>query len=301
MAVLTNLTAAQHSHWTTMGFLHIPSLLAATELASINSAFHSVMETAALECGLAVPLPPMLGGALVVDQGFAERVAPLRRLSGIGPDADHCLVGLAQQLLGDGVLYAGSDGVMAVGDTGWHVDKGWSPAYTAGRDAPGHEDNTGGQYWEGIKAVFYLDPLTRGTGSLRVIPGSHLSPYHELLGRIHQEPAFVAPDALGGANGFGVLGSEVPAHALETQPGDCVLFSSQMWHGASNGGAYPRRFFALGWMSKPLTRGQHRRAAMYAERTAADRASARERAPLNSRFEPASYFVAEEGGARPRL
>eukprot|EP01051_Picozoa_sp_SAG22_P013719 SAG22_NODE_1569_length_4097_cov_2.299400_2_plen_171_part_00 len=106
-----------------------------------------------------------------------------------------------------------------------------------------------------------LDPLTSATGALRVIPGSHLSPFHEALGPIYEEQSgSLSPAAAGAA---------VPAFALETEPGDAVLFSQQTWHGAfCRGRAAPVRFFALGWMGPPQTRGQAARAAMYAERQA---------------------------------
>ena len=62
--------------------------------------------------------------------------------------------GIAASLLGDDFNYMPSDGNYYAGDTGWHSD-GW------------HAETLH------LKIAFYLDPLTRDTGCLRVIPGSH--------------------------------------------------------------------------------------------------------------------------------
>src|SRR5919201_1641968 len=67
---------------------------------------------------------------------------------------DPRIAGIAASLLGVDFNYMGSDGNYYTGDTGWHSD-GW------------HTDI------RHIKIAFYLDPLTRDTGCLRVIPGSH--------------------------------------------------------------------------------------------------------------------------------
>src|SRR5205823_1713824 len=106
---------------------------------------------------------------------------------------DPRILGIASSLLGDDFNYMGSDGNFYVGDTGWHSD-GW------------HTDI------RHIKLALYLDPLTRDTGCLRVIPGSHHvgDVYAERL----QQEVGKSRDL------FGIEGSEVPAVALETQPGD---------------------------------------------------------------------------------
>ena len=69
---------------------------------------------------------------------------------------DPRILGIASSILGDDFNYVGSDGNFYVGETGWHSDGARKP------EDPMH-----------IKIAFYLDPLTRDTGALRVIPGSH--------------------------------------------------------------------------------------------------------------------------------
>ena len=111
----------------------------------------------------------------------------------------------------------GSDGNYYVGDTGWHSD-GW------------HKEILH------IKIAFYLDPLTRDTGALRVIPGSHLvgDRYADgLQAKIRQSPAL-----------WNMTGPELPAVALETQPGDLVCFNHNTKH-AAFGGSSRRRMFTM--------------------------------------------------------
>jgi len=124
---------------------------------------------------------------------------------------------IATGLLGDDFNYMGSDGNYYVGDTGWHSD-GWSTDI------------------RNIKIAFYLDPITRDTGSLRVIPGSHL---------ITDQYALQLQEKLGRSNeNWGLSGSEIPAVALETQPGDIVCFNHNTKH-AAFGGSNNRRMFTI--------------------------------------------------------
>ena len=83
--------------------------------------------------------------------------------------------------------------------------------------------------------AFYLDPVTRDTGCLRVIPGSHViaSPWLASLRKVNQ------PE-----QNFGVTGSQVPSVALESQPGDVVVFNHNLHH-AAFGGSSRRRMFTL--------------------------------------------------------
>ena len=99
------------------------------------------------------------------------------------------------------------------GDTGWHSDGG----HKAGD--PIH-----------IKIAFYLDHLTRDTGCLRVIPGSHILD-DAYASRVSQL-----------VSTKGVDGSLLPAAALETKPGDVVVFNHNCKHAAFGGGGNRRMF-----------------------------------------------------------
>jgi hypothetical protein len=131
-----------------------------------------------------------------------------------------------EQLLGQGFVWIGSDGNLYVGDTGWHPDS-THPTY------------------RGIKVALYLDPVTKESGCLRVIPGSHRSPFHEALAPLRHgsNPA---------ATPYGVPARDIPCFPLESQPGDVVMFAQSTWH-ASFGGKTGRRMFTLNFAARPTT------------------------------------------------
>jgi hypothetical protein len=129
---------------------------------------------------------------------------------------DHpTIVAVAAGLLGPDFNYAAGDGNFYTGDTGWHSD-GWHDV---------------GKF---IKIAFYLDPVTRDTGCLRVIPGTHRRDMANWDSR----------QAANSEDLWGMPQNEVPAVALETQPGDLVVFNHNIMH-ASFGGSARRRMFTM--------------------------------------------------------
>jgi len=125
--------------------------------------------------------------------------------------------GIAESLVGEDFNYMGSDGNYYAGDTGWHSD-GWHKQV------------------KHIKIAYYLDPLTRDTGCLRVIPGSHR------IGEGFTE--LVQEQIMGSEKTWGMHGRDVPAVALETKPGDVLVFNHNLKH-ASFGGSGWRRMFTM--------------------------------------------------------
>ena len=130
---------------------------------------------------------------------------------------DPRLEGIAASILGEDFNYMGSDGNLYAGDTGWHSD-GW------------HRDLVH------IKMAFYLDPVGRDSGCLRVIPGSHKigDKFADDLQR----------DIYQVEKNWALHGRDVPAVALETKPGDVVLFNHNTKH-AAFGGSARRRMFTM--------------------------------------------------------
>lgn len=128
---------------------------------------------------------------------------------------DPRICGIAEGLLGPDFNYMGSDGNYYAGDTQWHSD-GW------------HKE------LRHMKIAFYLDPLTRDSGALRVIPGSHIreDTYANEL-ETHRTESESA---------WGVSGDQIPAVALETNPGDLVCFQHNLKHAAFGGGGNRRMF-----------------------------------------------------------
>jgi hypothetical protein len=128
---------------------------------------------------------------------------------------DPRLVGICSGLLGDDYNLTGGDGNYYVGDSAWHSD-GW---YSNIRH---------------IKIAFYLDPLKRDNGCLRLIPGSH---------RIKDEFAGLLNLQMDDPRGnFGMDGRDIPAIALETAPGDVLVFNHNTKHAAFGGGVRRRMF-----------------------------------------------------------
>ena len=129
---------------------------------------------------------------------------------------DHPKVhGLIASFLGNDFNYVGGDGNYYTGDTQWHSD-GWHDV---------------GKF---LKVALYLDPVTSTTGCLRVIPGTHKVDIQN----------WAARNARKATELWGIGQHEVPAIALESQPGDVVAFNHNLMH-ASFGGNTRRRMFTL--------------------------------------------------------
>lgn len=140
--------------------------------------------------------------------------------------------GIFSSLLGDDYNYLGSDGNFYVGNTGWHSDTDWSGKM---RGKPPRIF---------YKLALYLDPLTRDTGALRVIPGSHR--YGDRYAEALQQLLRNSQETLS------IHGSEVPAMALQTNPGDVVVFNQNTKHSAW-GGDMRRRMFTINCTARYTT------------------------------------------------
>ena len=128
---------------------------------------------------------------------------------------DRRIAGIAADLLGQDFNYFTSDGNYYVGDSPWHSD--WRRA---------------GDY-RVLKVAFYLDPVDRDSGALRVIPGSHRLD-GDRFAREMEEHALECADA------WGVEGPAVPAFSLDSRPGDVVVIDQRLKH-AAPGRKYLRR------------------------------------------------------------
>mgnify|MGYP001211126832 CR=1 FL=1 len=134
---------------------------------------------------------------------------------------DERIVGIASSLLGEDFNYSGSDGNYYVGDTAWHSD--------------GYVDKK----YLSFKMAFYLDPCSANTGCLRVIPGSHKfgDKFGDGLYLAMKSSKDNRTEEL-----WGLAGADVPAVALETVPGDLLLFDHRIKHSSFGGGARRRMF-----------------------------------------------------------
>jgi hypothetical protein len=201
------LTEQQINFFKTFGYLGFPGLMA-DRAAEIDRAFEAIWT----ERGGGHNGKPHDGKARSCIVPFIDQSETLAALLD-----DPRIHSIAATLLGDDFNYMGSDGNYYVGDTRWHSD-GWHPKTLH------------------IKIAFYLDPVTRDTGALRVIPGSHRvgDQYGDNLQKqIRQSPEL-----------WGTEGKDLPAVALETKPGDIILFNHNTKH-AAFGGSQNRRMFTI--------------------------------------------------------
>lgn len=139
---------------------------------------------------------------------------------------DHpTIVGAAKALLGEDFNYLGGDGNYYTGDTMWHTD-GFHVV---------------GRY---LKMAFYLDPVRADSGALRVVPGSH-HPQTNWTGRNPRDAEML----------YGIKPAEYPAVALDSDPGDLLIFNHNIMH-AAFGGSGRRRMFTLNLSRRAETTGE---------------------------------------------
>jgi ectoine hydroxylase-related dioxygenase (phytanoyl-CoA dioxygenase family) len=132
--------------------------------------------------------------------------------------------GIFTSLLGEDYNYLGSDGNFYVGSTDWHSDTDWSGK------SRGKPPRTF------YKMALYLDPVTATSGALRVVPGSQR--YGDGFAEDLQSTLRNPQDTLG------LRSDQVPAIALESNPGDVVVFNQAAKH-SSWGGGNRRRMFTI--------------------------------------------------------
>ncbi len=202
-------TQQQLSFFHRFGYLVVRQLFDAREVAAVTHAFERTMHD--------------FGTARVHDGTRRTGIlGPIQHIPEMNGILDHPgILDLAGGILGDDFNYACGDGNYYSGETGWHPDGDWHQLFAC-------------------KILFYLDPLTRATGALRVIPGSHL-PDHPL----RAGGAKPAERLMAWLNESGLGQSEYPGDvAVETQPGDIIIFNHDLLH-ASFGGGKRRRMFTM--------------------------------------------------------
>jgi len=226
------LTEQQISFWKTFGYLVFRNVFPQDEIDQIRRDHDAVM--AEERNG-----EPFTGEQTQTVLWFVEHRTSLARLVD-----DERIYNKVEQLLGPGFIWSLSDGNYYVGDTQWH----------GGAGEP--------QVLNHIKVAIYPDTVTKDAGCLRVIPGSHIPEYQENLKLLRQQFDDSSSEP------FGVPGDEVPAVALESQPGDMVFFSENIWH-ASFGGNAGRRMFTLIYYGNPDTEEKREYVSQFQERTTA--------------------------------
>lgn len=136
------------------------------------------------------------------------------------------LAGPATQLLGRAVIPVRAKGTRYFGRSAWHKD--------SDLDVPS------------VGFVTYLESLDARSGALRVQPGSHRGEAAEL------------PD------GAPVQGSPAHTEAIETEPGDVIVFDEHLTHGSVGGHA--RRQWRVDFVADPVDDDEEARVRAYLAR-----------------------------------
>ena len=210
------LTTEQVAHFRAFGYLVLRRLFSQDEAALMKREAEEIYEADTA----GKPFDPEETQYV---QPFFERKPFLSAL----PDDDR-IYGIGESLLGADFVLDGTEGRLRVGPTHWH---GGVPRENA---VPT------------VKINIYPDPLTKETGCLRVIPGSHhvASPdLYEPLRRLNDGPDF---------RPFGFAPPDVPCVPLEVQPGDIVVFQEYLLH-SSFGGGPGRHQLAISFFANPTS------------------------------------------------
>ena len=216
------LTAQRKAHFETFGFLVLRQLFSAAETEKLTGEYEGIMHE---DRGGR----PFKGERQSV-QPFVEKRGRLLDLA-----KDDRVYNTVEDLLGPGFVWVGCVGNYYVGDTPWHADGLRSNI----------DPDLSDWYYPIVKVGFYLDPVAKDTGCLRVIPGSHKSAYAdglEPLSERNSDTEYLP---------FGVSPAEVPGFPLETEPGDVVFFNEDIHHGSFGG--IGRRMFAISFITRPST------------------------------------------------
>ena len=140
---------------------------------------------------------------------------------------------IASSICGEDFNYYSGDGNYYVGDTKWHSD--------------GYKTRP----VKSIKIAFYLDPVRKNSGALRVIPGSHKT--DDTFASLLQSHLIKSNPSDGLKTDapvlFGIPGEEIPAVALESNPGDILVFNHNIKH-SSWGGSDRRRMFTMNFSER---------------------------------------------------
>lgn len=217
------LNDGQVAHFSAFGFVVLRSFFSEDEVAALNREFDEVLVSDR-------DGRPFDGAQRHTVQGFVEK-RPL-----LTEHLEQRICEPIQQLLGADCVWMGSDANLYVGDTGWHPDAWWPDIHVDGSQM---ELNR-------IKISFYLDPLNRDNGCLRVIPGSHRTPFYDAVKPLRAQKNDPAVDP------FAASPEDVPAHAIETDPGDALVMDQNVWH-SSFGGWAGRRSFTINFAENPTS------------------------------------------------
>ena len=209
------ITDEQVQHFQTFGFVVLREVLTPQEIEAVHREF---------ELGLEEFKSTQRGGGARNQLNWSNVRPDMPFITGLLEDDR--FVERAERLLGQNAI--GFDSVSS---------------HFAGDHSPWHPD-TELKHLIGFKFGFYLQPIDGESGALRVLPGSHKSPYYDNLFDI------LWPN--GDSSGRNVDVRDAPAFVCVSNPGDAVVFNYQVWHGTW-GGSTDRRMVAMQFQKCPET------------------------------------------------
>ena len=213
------LTPQQISYFETFGFLKMPGVFSSQEVNLIGKASIEALEK--LRNGNKLNAHESQFG-----MPFFELHPQLVNI--LDDDRIHQI---PESLLGSDFFLDQTEGHLRAGDTPWHGSTNFSEGVRF------------------IKVAMYLNPLVSSNGCLRIIPGTHRIGNPDLfkdLRTTNKNPKY---------SPFGLSPSEIPCVALESNPGDVLVFTEKVIHG-SFGGSSKRLQICASFFANPTTEEQ---------------------------------------------
>jgi ectoine hydroxylase-related dioxygenase (phytanoyl-CoA dioxygenase family) len=198
------LDAAQQTHFDLFGYVIVRSLLSPPEVdqlaAEVDSALRSVFGEAYASN---TRHDEIAEGDVAAEGNFLPLMADGAPLSQSLVVDDDRLRSIAKVLIGDFTVASPALATCLVADTPWHNDGGL------------------GQRW--LRCNAYLQPTTRSSGALRVVAGTQDPSVADRIAS-YLEECERRMDA-----------EALPGVALETAPGDVIVFDPRVHHGSWGG------------------------------------------------------------------
>lgn len=221
----SGLSAQQIAFFRQYGYLKVPGLFSAEEMARIEAGFESVFKEYMNASGEALmhikdsPLhvadQPQTRKERFLIPGIIESSSELGDIPG-----DPRITGVVESLIGKNYVYRGSDGSIFNCSTSWHYDFFNDPF-----------DKTS------LKLSFYLDSLNHDSGAIRFMPGTNMdNEYTRTLRRVFNFRGDEKPEEV-----FGIKPEDAPSVTVETEPGDLVLWNYLTMHATFHGNVRRRQ------------------------------------------------------------
>ena len=214
------LEAQQKHEFETFGFLLLKDIIPSDEMQPYIDAFDETMTKA----NGGVPWQRAPQNQTVIPF-YRHNPAVYHRLLD-----DERIAEVVEELLGEDFVFLAAEGHRRWGGTGWHHDSLAPEGLTH------------------LKVVFYLQPVRADTGCLRVLPSTQFPPMRERMERWYERRGDTIVSEAKESNTI----AWPAAVALESDPGDAIIFNVKAYH-AAVGDSADRRAIYINYIQKPRT------------------------------------------------